>query len=332
MRNNKALKLKLSVEQDANAKPRGGAKKQYCFLLALFLAPLGVFSFISACSPLTSHRTDDEVWREYQNENKNLVRSPAANVSTAVEQLNEALDKISIRGVLFSCMGTNSMDACFSAKLTLLFDEAARGVPELTASQYKKEQKKYLETKTYSMVYRQVLGFYQQLLSGIDFRASDRVRDLVSECEKNQSNQNLNLSFNFYLGGSTFVPKMVFQCINSKWSQNEVNLLSETSNRLGLRFKNPMAKEFIILNLIRPVFTLELNTLLQKKSEDEEKNWKLNLENLKEKIKFSTQLWKNDEKDCVTKVVQKYTPELRQNYAYFNLESAVTEIAKEKCK
>ena len=223
------------------------------------------------------------------------------------------------------------MPACYQAKLTLQFDEAYRKTALPNDATYKTEQKNFFQERSFENVSNEVREFHQLLLSGMDLRAADHIRELYADCEYSSKDQTVNLEFKPFLASNSYIPKNDYACINSNWDQNESKLLSETTSRLGLIIETVEAQNWIMQMNIFPVYVQELNALLAKKSNDEQNSWNNNSSEIREKIKPSNELLKRGPGECVAQTLKKWTPILRMGYAHFPVEIPLTELANTWC-
>jgi hypothetical protein len=281
---------------------------------------LTLILMLQACtSSVLSKRTDDQAWIEYQKE-MNLKRVPASvDSDESVKQLHTRLNEVPLRKILLSCSPTEGTRACYQQKLVLAFDEAFRQsqgkAHALSDVIYKNEQQVFLKSRAYDTVSSEVHQFHQLLLSGMDLRAVDHVRDLNHECES--ASDAPVQTYQPFSGGSFEIPKGYFACLNAGWDKDAGQLLDETSERLGLVITTPEAKEWIKQRQIYPVYDEVTRSILTKKTAENQESWNASLEEQIAKMDFSQSL---------TAFVKKEAEGLRSRYPYLAIEAALTDL------
>ena len=196
---------------------------------------------------------------------------------------------------------------------------------------YKNEQKIFFREQAYPLILEEVHGFHQLLLSGLELRASDHIHELNTQCESAKEAEG-NIEFGPFLGGTVYIPKNVYACLNAHWESDAEQLLNETTDRLGVSFSNndantaAQARQWVVEREIFPVYALETKSLLQKKQSVEMAAWPDEIKLLAGKSVHAAG------SPCLASSVKQWTPILREKYHYLNLESLLTEFFTQDCK
>jgi len=280
----------------------------------------------TGCVSLISQRSDEEAWMEYQKESRMQAESdsriPAssdvAQIRTSQKILRQILQELPFRNFLVSCESAD----CYQSKLVFAFDEIYRRVKaedvSLSPDDYKNEQKRFIEENGYVNMLKKVDGFHRMLFSGVELRASTRAADLAHVCESSiDSEEKVQLTeFGPYTGGTTYLPKTYYACINSHWKSELDQLLKETCERLGVVIRTEEARNWILEKQIYPIYQKTLSELFQKRKMEEQRGWQQEWVEIEKVI---------DWKISVAERVAKYSPELRKKYPFLNVESLLAE-------
>lgn len=293
-----------------------------------FLLNAILMVLVTGCNSVISTKTDEQAWREYFSElnkqqsveSRSIASSDLAADAKrpAVEILRKIVDDLPFRDYLINCENQE----CYQSKLVIAFDEAFRRVKDqaivIDSNEYKVEQQRFLGKFSYERMHSQVEAFHHMMLSGVELRASQRAAVLANECENTlNSNENNQIgSFEPYYGGSTYLPRAVFNCLNKKWPEELDELLNETANRLGVVISTAEAKKFIIQKQISPTYRKTLNELFVKRKNDETNQW------VRDWPSIAVQI---DWKKPIAEVVQNEVSKQREKYRFLNLEALITE-------
>ena len=300
-------------------------------LIFSLLSLLQITLTLTGCSPL-SMRTDDQAWNEYVAEQK-AKRTPAQvhEKSIKMPELQAILDQVPARKFLFACSAADAslLGYCYQEKLSLYFDQSFQKVVTRTpASVYKTEQKVFFDEWSLEKIKNHVHTFHQMLLSGLELRAIDHIKELNSMCENHPIELGNNLTFNYYHGGSTYVPRGYYFCLNSKWEDDANLLLTETLDRLGLKIENKDARTWILHDQVFPTYQEETNAILKQHEKKEQSLIKAELAGLINSAKDGG----TKRKDCVEANVEFWSPTLREKFHYLKIESLLTEHFQQVCK
>ncbi|MBS1959576.1 MAG: hypothetical protein JST80_08910 [Bdellovibrionales bacterium] len=263
---------------------------------------------LSSCAPILSKRTDEQAWIEYMQDLKSK-REPASNAQP------EKFSEISVRGILLSCNKSPQIEACYRQKVTVSFDSAFKNDPS-----YRKLQKEFLSQYSYDRVFAEVQSFHQVLLSGMELRAVDHIRDLHEKCgDRDEIGVTIH-SFGPFLGGDTEIPKGYYSCLNDEIEKDEDQLLSETTERLGLTIVTPEAKQWIRERQIDPVYEKYTHDFFQKQMSLEKKEWDASADEIKDRIETH---------ESLHSAVKRLSTELRGQYKFLPVEIYLTKLYKE---
>lgn len=276
-------------------------------------------------SSVLSKRTDDQAWSDFQKDLK-ARRTPASekemDSNETIQKLHLALDEVEVRKLILSCHSKGDA-ACYEPKLVRAFDEAFRTVQSkqkgLSDVVYKKEQQRFLAARSFEKVATEVQDFHRLLLSGMEVRARDRIADLHQECET-ASELEVRV-YQPFAGGLSTLPKGYFACLNNRWDEDAKDLLSETTDRLGLVLTTQDAKDWIKDRHIDPWYQADSARLLAKRSADDEKAIEQDLEKLTSKMDWSLSL---------NAFVKKESEGLRAQYPFYPVEIKLTELYQKK--
>jgi len=245
-----------------------------------------VFVFLAmqstGCSKVLSRRTDEQAWIEFDREVKS-GRVPATETDTHVPGLNalhETLAQIPVRTLLLKCGTSIAASVCYREALVLQFDEAFRKIQsqfsELKATDYKREQKSFLELRTFAAVTDEVNRFHQSILSGLELKARVHAQDLFTDCAADTHKEAIIENFNVLSSIVFQMPKGVYACLSEHWSADQKTLLEETTDRLGLTIVTDEAKHWIKDQQISPIYESEVNATVGKKAQAEAERFHLN--------------------------------------------------------
>jgi hypothetical protein len=192
----------------------------------------------SSCAPVISERTDEQEWIRYRSELQTQSRVPAAEKQKvpSSEPLLLALESVPARSIFLECSAERIPETCFAPRIREAVDSALTG-------EMKAFRALVLEENTYSKVMDQVLAFHQGLLSGIEISARERVRRLLESCG---------------FPGTRGFSKEVENCVAEARESDTDLLLTQTSDRLGLRITTAAARVWILENQIKPLYESEL--------------------------------------------------------------------------
>ena len=272
---------------------------------------------LQGCNSVISRRTDEQAWLEFRKENQ---RQPASESELAW------VDEIPVRTILLSCLESGSVKSCYRSKVEIEFNKAfqkSQKSKALTDDAYKHELKIFNERNSFEEVFSAVQTFHQRLLSGMDLRAVDHVRELHQECQKSGTDQPAIHDYQFFNGGVTDVPKGEYACLSDRWEKDVERLLDETTDRLSLAITSKEAREWIKRYQIAPVYSTETQAYFTKKQEEQLARWNENREAIVQALNFDLSL--ND-------FVKQETRKLRAEYAYLALEPMLTEIYEKRGK
>ena len=146
---------------------------------------LGLIFFVG-CSKILSERTDEQAWIEFDQSSPTSRKPASVNDLKSSVALHDELLSIPMRSILFRCDSLATREVCYRAEVMLRFDEAFHRVqlkyPELKLSDYRKEQKEFLESRSYENLISEVSRFHQSLLSGLDLKSREHAEALFHEC------------------------------------------------------------------------------------------------------------------------------------------------------
>ena len=246
-----------------------------------------------------------------------VARNPA---SIEASPLQEALLKIPVRSILLKCGSQESSSSCYQSALILQFDETFRKVQsshlDLKISAYREEQKDFLSLRSYEQVSKEVNRFHQSVLSGIEFKARERAEALFHSCDQEKHSDHAIDRFDLFSGGITEMPKGVYSCLVSKWTESEDVLLEETSDRLGLTLVTEDAKKWIKSQQVRSIFEQSIAESALKKSKLERETFEKEKRNLLKDL---------DPKQSEELALQEWAPRLREQFFYSPVEQWILE-------
>ena len=285
----------------------------------IFATVLLLFSS-SSCVSVLSQVSDEEAWSKYFKELR--VEQQREDRSLASDKMNvkilrQILDEMPFRGYLIACDHRD----CYQSQLVIAFDQAFRRVKEqnikLTIEEYTTEQKIFLEHYAYENVLSWIETFHRMLLSGVELRTAQRAVELAHICENSLTSDNETHLINFtpYWGGTTYLPRTYYSCLNEHWSTELDQLLKETTDRLGIVIKTDEAKQWIVQKQIFPIYRKTLNDVFNKRKQEEMDTWSQNWKEIESKID-----WKKPTGELIHDAV----PTLRKQYHFINLESILT--------
>ncbi len=281
--------------------------------LMLFL----IVSF-TGCSKVLSERTDEQAWVEFDHEVRMARRPASVNDEKQSVVLQEALSQIPVRAILFRCGLLVSPEVCYRSEVTIQFDEVFHQVqaklPELKAGEYRKEQKEFLEARSYENVADEVNRFHQSLLSGIDLKAREHAESLFRDCDSERSGNSTIENFGIFLSLHSEMPKSVYSCLSKKWVSDEDKLLTETADRLGLKIMTDGARGWIKEHQVSLVYEQEMNAILDRKQKFEFEQFQSEKEVLLKDF---------DSNLSVDELLKNWTIKLRERFPYSPVEQWV---------
>jgi hypothetical protein len=289
----------------------------FAFIMALML---------TSCTSVISKRSDDQAWKEYFNEwivkgdqdNRAIASSGAIAVKPSIRILRQMIESLPLRDYLVSC---ESRD-CYQSRLVLAFDESFRRVKdqgiEIKSDEYQAEQRRFLDRYSYDQLSGLVDSFHRMALSGIELRAAQRTRDFESGCADGLSSvESVHLEgFQDFQAGLTYLPKAYFRCLQENWAKETVELLDETSLRLGLEIRSPEAKKWIIEKQIMPIYHHTLSELFLSRRANEMLEWKKDWSSIQAGIQWTKP---------IDSIVREETPKIRAKFRFLNVEALLTE-------
>jgi hypothetical protein len=273
-----------------------------------FLLIASVLIALTGCSKMISTRTDEQAWLEYQVEIRTR-RQPASGATA------EKFSKIPVRTILLECHSSQTPESCYRSKVVVAFDAEFKSDPN-----YQRLQKEFLTFYSYARVVQEVESFHQVLLSGISLRAAERARALHVQCESSDEVGTQITKFLPYLGGDTDIPKSYYQCLNDRLHDDQVQLLQETGDRLGLKITTEAARVRILETIIHPTYEKFSHEWFRKHALEDQQKWKLNQAEIKNKIEPG---------ETLASAVARLSRELRPQYRYMPLEVAITSLYQE---
>ena len=290
---------------------------------------------LSSCSKILSRRTDTQAWLEFDQEiQKN--RQPASLGEKATETLGEKTKKTqgalalqntlmntSVRSILLKCGENINVSSCFETTLTLHFDETFRAIqnrfPDLKTDEYKIQRKKFFEARSFEKVSDAVARFHRSILSGLDLKAREHASDLFKSCERfTETNSGIE-SFKILKNLQTEIPKGTYACLSDHWTADQLQLLDETSERLGIIIESESAKHWILSHEISPIYEGEILNFVEQKSRSELAQF-----NQKKSEIFA----EYDLKAPLEKQLKPWSIKLREQFPYSPVEQWVIAYAK----
>jgi hypothetical protein len=195
--------------------------------VAVGLALLCMCGLAACTSSILSKNTDDQAWIDQQKDSQ--------------------MSEISIRQIVLSCSAPETAQSCYETKLSLAFDESFRRshreTANLTDVDYQKQRQEYLKNHPYAQSLEQVKNFHQLLLSGMELRAADHIHRLIRECKSGTE---------------------AASCLKAKRESDATQLLTETTERLGLTIASKSARTWILEKQIYPVYDELAHSLLSR--------------------------------------------------------------------
>jgi hypothetical protein len=270
---------------------------------------------VVACSPMMSIRTDEQAWNQYLNESKSQ-RLPASSAASAVSAENlSQFDKLPLRSILISCQKVRSPQACYLNKAIIAFDGVYKNHPN-----YHALQSDFLDHYSYQKMLGHLQVFHQTLFSGMDSRAADHAKALLTQCESSQDSGVRISAFIPYLGGNSDIPKSYYECLNEKLRADQEQLLLETTERLGVRIVEDQTRHWIINQHIHPVYDRVAKQWFKRHLQDEQLRWQ------DDRAKYLVEFHKGESLDSV---VKRLSPVVRESYHYLPAEVALTRLYRE---
>jgi hypothetical protein len=281
---------------------------------------------LSSCTSVISKRSDDQAWKDYFNDwiaksaqdNRAVASSNTSVAKPSIRILRQMIESLPLRDYLISC---ESRD-CYQSRLVLAFDESFRRVKdqgiEIRGDEYQAEQKRFLDRYSYDQLSGLVDSFHRMMLSGIELRAAQRTRDYESGCADGLSSvEQVHLEgFQDFQAGVTYLPKAYFRCLQENWAKETVELLEETSQRLGMEIRSADAKKWIIEKQITPIYRRTLSELFLSRRASEMIQWKKEWSLIAAGIQWN---------QPIETIVREETPKIRAKFRFLNVEALLTE-------
>ncbi len=294
-----------------------------CFSMTLKWKVLPIISLVSlAACTVISERSDRQAWSEFQKE-MHRSRSPSSVEGVALQ--GDAFE-MPFREMLLSCGSYDSPSSCYQELIARRFDESFRKFQEhhsgLGPEAYRKTKVEFLFEHSYERTLSEVNHFHQSILSGMDLSARDHARDLLKSCEHDHEKVTVIERFDLFSGGVTEVPKEVYACLAHHWEEDMSQLLSETTERLGLKLETAGVGHWILKNQISPVYESELTAIFLKRSQTERKDF----------LAYQSEIFHDfDFQQTNEELLKRWTPLMRSRFPHSSVEQWILEY-KERTK